>query len=85
LGDDNDKYLSLKNLSTYADMGSSTLRYHIRKNGLPCFKVPGKGGHTGVILVKRSEFDGWLERFRSNDFVDPDTVADDVIRSLSDE
>jgi hypothetical protein len=56
-----DKYLSLKNLAAYADMGASTLRYHIRNNGLPCFKLPGKSGSTGRVLVKLSEFEAWME------------------------
>ena len=84
MSDQPTKYLNLKSLSAYSDMGSSTLRYHIRNNGLPCFKVPGKGGNTGTVLVKCSEFDSWLERFRANDFTDPETVANDVIKSLSD-
>ena len=63
-------------------MGVSTLRYHIRENGLPCFKIPGKKEKTGKVLIKRSEFDGWMERYRGNDYLDPNAVAEDVIRSL---
>jgi len=39
-------------------MGVSTLRDYLRAGGLPHFKLKGK------ILVKRSEFDEWLENFR---------------------
>ena len=77
-----DEYLDFKGLSTYSKMGVSTLRYHIRENDLPCFKIPGKKEKTGKILIKRSEFDGWMERFRANDFLDPNALADEVIRSL---
>ena len=77
-----DEYLDLKGLSTYCKMGVSTLRYHIRENDLPWFRIPGKKDKTGKVLIKRSEFDGWIERFRANDYLDPDTLADDVIRSL---
>jgi hypothetical protein len=79
-----DEYFDLKCLSTYSKLGVSTLRYHIRENDLPWFRIPGKKGNTGKILIKRSEFDNWMERFRGNDCLDPDVVADEVIKSLSD-
>ncbi len=66
----NEQYFDLRGLSVYSSMGISTLRYHIRENDLPAFKIPGKKDRTGKVLVKRSEFDGWIERFRENDFVD---------------
>jgi hypothetical protein len=53
-----DKYFDLKSLSEYSSLGVPTLRDYIRSEGLPCFKVKGK------ILVRQSEFDGWLESFR---------------------
>ena len=62
----NDQFFDLRGLSAYASMGISTLRYHIRKNDLPAFNPPGKNNNTGKILVKRSEFDSWMERFRGN-------------------
>lgn len=77
-----DEYFDFKGLSTHSKIGVSTLRYHVRENGLPCFRIPGKKGKTGKILIKKSEFDGWMERFRGNDYLDPDTVANDVISSL---
>jgi len=78
-------YLTIKQLAAYSGIGSSSLRYHIANSGLPCFRIPGANGNTGRVLVKRSEFDGWIEQFRANDYVDPDAVANDVIQSLSDE
>ena len=78
-----DQYFDLTGLAAYASMGKSTLRYHIRANGLPSFSIPGKKKRTGKVLVKRSEFDSWLERYRENGFADPEAVADDVIKSLS--
>ena len=47
------------------------------------FRIPGKNDKTGKVLIKKSEFDCWMERFRSNDYLDPDTVADEVINSLN--
>ena len=79
-----DEYLDLKSLATYSKMGVSSLRYHIHENGMPWFRIPGKKDKTGKILVRRSEFDSWMERFRAGDFLDANAVADDVIKSLSD-
>jgi len=78
-----DEYLDLKGLSTYSKMGVSTLRYHIRVNALPWFGITGKKDKTGKVLVRRSEFDNWMERFRGGDYLDPDTIATDVINSLN--
>ena len=78
-----DEYLDLKGLSTYSKMGVSTLRYHIRVNDLPWFGITGKKDKTGKVLVKRSEFDNWMERFRCNDYLDPDAIATDVINLLN--
>ena len=50
-----DGYFDLKGLSQYSTLGVSTLRDHIRSGSLPSFKVKGK------ILVRKSEFDNWLE------------------------
>jgi len=80
----NDRYFDLKGLSVYSSMGVSTLRYHIRKNDLPAFKIPGKKERVGKILIKRSEFDTWMESFRANEFFDIEAVADEAIKALSD-
>ena len=47
------------------------------REGLPHFKLKGK------ILVKRSEFDGWLESFRINKDHELGDLVDGVIRGLS--
>jgi hypothetical protein len=78
-----DEYLDLKGLSTYSKMGVSTLRYHIRVNDLPWFRITGKKDKTGKVLVRRSEFNNWMERFRGNECLDPDAIATDVINSLN--
>ena len=78
-----DQYFDLRGLSSYSSIGVSTLRHHIHSGDLPCFKLPGKKNSTGKILVKRSEFDAWMERFRDNDYIDLDTIADNAVGSLS--
>jgi len=72
----NDQYFDLKGLSAYSAFGVATLRDYIRSNALPCFKVKGK------ILVKQSEFDRWLERYRVNKSQDLNNIVDEVMDSL---
>lgn len=75
---DADGYLSLRALATYACVSIRTLRgYLIRPaQPLPHFRMRGK------ILVKRSEFDAWMDQFRvANDHAAEKIVAD-VLRSL---
>jgi excisionase family DNA binding protein len=71
-----DQYFDLQGLSMYSSICVSTLRDHIKKNKLPAFTVGGK------TLVKRSEFDKWVNRFRLNRKQDPDAIADEVVSSL---
>ena len=55
-----DCYMSLKALSAYSGISKRKLD-NLRKdpyNSLPTFKVDGK------VLVKKSEFDRWMERHR---------------------
>ena len=69
-----DQYFDLKGLNTYSSMGVGTIRDHIREGGLPSFKVKGK------ILVKRSEFDVWIGKFRLKK--DLNRIADEALQSL---
>ena len=71
-----DKYLDLPRLSEYTSMAVPTLRDYIREGKLPCFKVKGK------ILIKRSEFDLWIEGFRLKRKRDINKVVDGVIKDL---
>jgi len=71
-----DQYFDLRGLNAYSDLKIPTLRDHIRSGRLPCFKVKGK------ILVKRSEFDAWMEGFRYKKNQNPKEVANEVLRKL---
>lgn len=73
---DTDRFLDLKRLSQYSSLGIPTLRDYIRSDALPCFKVKGK------ILIKQSEFDTWLERYRVNQSQDLNSIVDEVMDSL---
>jgi hypothetical protein len=57
-----DPLLSLKALAAYSSIAPRTLRQYLElapEDALPCYRLPGK------ILVKRSEFDAWIARYRS--------------------
>ena len=70
------KYLDLKGLSIYSSIKIPTLRDYIQTDGLPYFKVKGK------ILVKRSEFDRWIENYRLNKKQVLDRIVDDVLKMV---
>ena len=71
-----DKYFDLRGLEVYSSIKVPTLRDHIRSGDLPCFKVKGK------ILIKKSEFDNWLEGYRVNRQQDINNIVDEVLTSL---
>ena len=71
-----DQYFDLRGLSAYSSMGVSTLRDYIRSGDLPCFKIKGK------ILVKRSEFDAWLENYRLYKKLNINGIVANVMESL---
>ena len=77
-----DQLFDLRGLSAYSTIPVSGLRYHIRENGLPCFKLTGQKGKAGKILVKRTEFEQWLENFRFNRNQHIDGIVNDVLKSL---
>lgn len=74
------EYLSLKELVAYSGLGERTLRgyLHRRVQPLPHYRVDKK------ILVRRSEFDGWLTQFRRADGGDEiDRVVEEILGGLT--
>jgi excisionase family DNA binding protein len=67
-------YLSLKSLARYSGLSVRTLRIHLKhpERPLPCYRVGGR------ILVRRSEFDQWVQQFR----VQPDGSLDDLVDAV---
>ena len=57
-------------------MGVSTLRDYMRVGGLPHFKLKGK------ILIKRSEFDQWIEKFRTNNKENINKIVSEIMESM---
>ena len=73
-----DKYLDLKALSAYSCLAVPTLRDYLKGNGgIPHFKARGK------LLVRRSEFDAWLEQFRVTRSQELDSLVEGVMDSLT--
>jgi hypothetical protein len=72
-----DNFLDLKQLSHYSTFSDSTLRDYLYNadNPIPHFQVNRK------ILVKKSEFDLWMEQFRGENN-DLDRIVDEVINDL---
>ena len=71
-----DQYFDLKGLEAYSALKVPTLRDYIKSGDLPCFKLKGK------ILVRRSEFDAWIEKHRLNNKRDIGNMVDEIIISL---
>jgi hypothetical protein len=71
-----DQLFDLRGLSVYSSLAVPTLRDYIKGGTLPCFKVKGK------ILVKRSEFERWLEGYRMHKSRDIESIVDDVMKNL---
>ena len=74
-----DQYFDLKGLSLYSALKIPSLRDYIRYKGLPCFKVKGK------ILIKKSEFDRWIEGYRVDKKKDLDQLVNGVLKDLKSE
>ena len=72
-----DNFLDLKQLSRYSTFSDSTLRGYLSdpENPIPFFRVNRK------ILVRKSEFDRWMEQFRGENN-DLDSIVDEVLNDL---
>lgn len=71
-----DQYFDLKGLSVYSALAVPTLRDYIREGKMPVFKLKGK------ILIKRSEFDRWMEVYRMKKKQDINAMVGEVMDSL---
>lgn len=69
-------YLDLPRLAEYSSLAVPTLRDHIRRGGLPHYKVGGK------ILVAKEEFDSWLKGFRVEREQELNRVVDGILEDL---
>jgi hypothetical protein len=74
-----DPYLNLRALATYSGCSVRWLRDRLTDPHypLPCYRLPG-----GKVLVRRSEFDAWLARYRQVGRPDVDRIVADVLAGL---
>ena len=70
-----DPFLDLRALTHYSNLSVRTLTRHLQdlEHPLPHHKVRGK------ILVRRSEFDRWMEGFRRRPQQDVPRLVDEVL------
>jgi excisionase family DNA binding protein len=67
----------LRGLSGYCPaLKIPTLRSYIRSGQLPHYKLKGK------ILIRKSEFDAWLEAFRVNKKQDLVAIAKEALEKI---
>lgn len=74
-----DPFLSLRALASYAGLSVRTLREYLDhpSRPLPHYRVGGK------ILVRRSEFDGWIIAHRRVGVADVAGIVNDVLRRVA--
>jgi excisionase family DNA binding protein len=72
-----DPYLSIKTLSNYSSLSARLLRSFLTASDhpLPHYRVGSR------VLVKRSDFDGWIQIFR-HEGSDPEAIAERILMSL---
>jgi excisionase family DNA binding protein len=77
-----DPYLTLKAAAEYGGVSVRWLRTALTDpmHPLPCYRPGGKGGK---VLVRRSDFDAWMERFRAVGDVDLDAIVNEVLDDLA--
>jgi hypothetical protein len=71
------EYLDLKTLSRYSCLSVRTLRVILSRPGGPPHYRPG-----GKVLMKKSDWDTWLEQFKTAP-VDLDALVADVMAEIN--
>lgn len=74
------EYLPLKDLAQYSGVSVRTLRSYLRDPAAP---LPYYQPAGGKVLVKRSEFDAWMQRFRKDAPAPIDAIVNDLLRKVS--
>jgi hypothetical protein len=73
-----DPFLSLKGLTTYSSLSARKLRDHLQDPAypLPHYRIGSK------ILVRRSDFDTWMARYRRVGTPELDKVVAEALRDI---
>ena len=74
-----DQYFDLKGLAVYSSLGISSLRYHIKENNLPVYCIRNDKKQVTKVLIKRSEFDAWMQRSWRDDL---DEIATEIVKEV---
>ncbi len=79
LASDGDRYLSLRELARYSGLSERTLRGFLSDPVRPlgCYRPNGR------VLVKRSEFDAWMQAYRCEGDADVQRAVSKVMEGLS--
>src|SRR5215208_3314058 len=72
-------YLPLKALASYSGLSVRTLRDYLMDpiGPLPHYRIAGK------ILVRRSEYDAWVQRFRRRGSNSLGAMIDDLLHDIA--
>jgi hypothetical protein len=75
------EWMDLKTVQRYACVSERTVRDWIHRPQNP---LPAKQVERGKLLVKRSQFDRWLEAhpYRPDDAIDVGRIVDEVMNDL---
>ncbi len=73
--EEKDRYYDLRGLEAYSSLARGTLRDYLKRD-LPHYKLRGK------ILVRKSEFDKWIEKYRLNKKRDIEDMVDGMMNDL---
>jgi excisionase family DNA binding protein len=74
-----DPYLTLRALASYTGCSVRWLRDRIKDphHPLPCYRP-----HGGKLLVRRSDFDAWMARYRQVGDPEVDRIVDNALHGL---
>jgi excisionase family DNA binding protein len=77
-----DPYLTLKAAAEYGGVSVRWLRTALTDpvHPLPCYRPGGKGGK---VLLRRSDFDTWMARFRAVGDADLDAIVRGVVEDVA--
>ena len=70
------EFMDLRGLSTYASLAVPTLRDYLKEGGLPYYRLRGK------ILVRRSDFDAWIEHYKVDQRDNLEALVEDALSSV---
>ena len=71
-----DQYMDLPKLSVYSSLAIPTLRKYLKEGRLPYYKPNGK------ILVRKTDFDAYMQSFRVDKREDLEDLVHDAISAV---